>query len=57
VKEGERFSGPLFEGVTAISAPPVNFSGGLENCAQASALQERLRDTVARAFSPAVGKD
>jgi uncharacterized protein YndB with AHSA1/START domain len=31
VAEGKRFSGPLFEGVAAISAPPVNFSGALEN--------------------------
>ncbi len=29
--EGERFAGPLFEGVADISAPPVNFSGALEN--------------------------
>ena len=31
VGEGERFKGPLFEGVADISAPPVNFSGALEN--------------------------
>jgi uncharacterized protein YndB with AHSA1/START domain len=31
VGEGERFAGPLFEGVADISAPPVNFSGALTN--------------------------
>lgn len=31
VNEGQRFSGPLFEGIAEISAPPVNFSGALEN--------------------------
>jgi uncharacterized protein YndB with AHSA1/START domain len=31
VAVGERFSGPLFTGVAEISAPPVNFSGALEN--------------------------
>lgn len=31
VNEGEHFSGPLFEGIADISAPPVNFSGALEN--------------------------
>jgi uncharacterized protein YndB with AHSA1/START domain len=31
VGEGERFRGPLFQGVADISAPPVNFSGALEN--------------------------
>lgn len=31
VEEGERFTGPLFEGVADISAPPVNFSGALTN--------------------------
>ena len=31
VGEGERFSGPLFDGVAEISAPPVNFSGPLAN--------------------------
>jgi uncharacterized protein YndB with AHSA1/START domain len=31
VAAGERFSGPLFTGVAEISAPPVNFSGALEN--------------------------
>ena len=31
VNEGEHFSAPLFEGTAEISAPPVNFSGALEN--------------------------
>lgn len=34
VKEGERFSGPLFEGVASVSAAPVNLSGALENRGQ-----------------------
>lgn len=31
VAEGERFSGPLFEGIAEISVAPGNFSGALEN--------------------------
>jgi uncharacterized protein YndB with AHSA1/START domain len=31
VGEGERFRGPLFEGVARVVKPPVNFSGPLEN--------------------------
>jgi uncharacterized protein YndB with AHSA1/START domain len=31
VSEGQHFAGPLFEGTADISAPPVNFSGALEN--------------------------
>lgn len=31
VNEGQQFDGPLFAGVCAISAPPVNFSGALHN--------------------------
>ena len=31
VGEGERFSGPLFEGVARVAKPPINFSGQLAN--------------------------
>ncbi|HYC60255.1 MAG TPA: SRPBCC domain-containing protein [Thermoanaerobaculia bacterium] len=31
VGEGERFSGPIFEGIADVSKPPVNFSGALAN--------------------------
>jgi uncharacterized protein YndB with AHSA1/START domain len=31
VGEGERFTGPFFTGVAKVVAPPVNFSGTLEN--------------------------
>jgi uncharacterized protein YndB with AHSA1/START domain len=31
VNEGQHFAGPLFQGAAEISAPPVNFSGPLEN--------------------------
>jgi hypothetical protein len=31
VQAGERFTGPLFEGIAEVTAGPVNFSGALEN--------------------------
>lgn len=40
VNEGEHFSGPLFEGIAEISAPPVNFSGPLENLGRAFLMIE-----------------
>jgi uncharacterized protein YndB with AHSA1/START domain len=40
VGEGERFAGPIFEGVADISAPPVNFSGALNNFGRAFLMIE-----------------
>jgi uncharacterized protein YndB with AHSA1/START domain len=40
VAEGERFTGPFFEGVAKVVAPPVNFSGALTNLGEAFLIIE-----------------
>jgi uncharacterized protein YndB with AHSA1/START domain len=40
VNEGQHFAGPLFEGTAEIVAPPINFSGALENLGRAFLMIE-----------------
>lgn len=40
VGEGEPFAGPLFQGVSLVSAPPINFSGTLENLGNGLVMME-----------------